>query len=242
MPPLGTGTNYSNDYTTGSSATTDVWSSWNTGFYSLDTGTSTSIQTSATTDSQVWNAWNLDHNPTSGVITLSTTTSGTSATGDTIWRVWNDNQWSDAAPGAVIQASPRVVSPEEHRRQEERQREWRRKEKARRREREQAATRAEKLLLEFLSPRQRKMLKRQDHFHLDVHSRDGSARRYQISRGFQGNVKEVCRESGRILRSYCIHGPSNLPYADQMLAQMLLLQNDEEKFKRIANVTNYAAA
>jgi hypothetical protein len=238
MPPLGTGLNYSNDSTTGSTTTSNVWPTWNEGFTILN-NSSTSV-TSAATNCRIWTRWNTDYSATTGVLTLSTT--GTSATGDTVWRIWNDNQWSDGGSGVVVQSAPRVVSPEEHRRQQERQRESRRKDKARRREREQAATRAEKLLLEFLSPRQRKMLKRQDHFHLDVHSRDGSVRRYQINRGFQGNVKEVCRESGRILRSYCIHGPYNLPHADQMLAQMLLLQNDEEQFMRIANVTNYAAA
>jgi hypothetical protein len=116
----------------------------------------------------------------------------------------------------------------------ERDRVYRLKEAERRRKKEEAEERARKLLMSLLSPEQRAEMEEKKHFHLTVMDPDGASRRYRIDRGFQGNVK-LLGPDGKPARSYCIHSDSRLPYEDQMLAQMLLLEANEGEFLRIAN-------
>jgi len=101
-------------------------------------------------------------------------------------------------------------------------------------ERAAARERAEKLLRENLSPRQREELAAKGHFHLEVLSRDGSRRLYQIRRGRSANVKQV-DDSGRVLKTLCCHPVEMVPDEDTMLAQKLFLESREEDFLRIAN-------
>jgi hypothetical protein len=88
--------------------------------------------------------------------------------------------------------------------------------------------------MQMLNEDQQKELDDKNHFHLTVHSRDGSMKVYRVDYGFQGNVKLI-GEDGHPTRSYCIHSDSRLPYEDQMLAQKLLLEANEPEFLRIAN-------
>lgn len=96
----------------------------------------------------------------------------------------------------------------------------------RRAQRAEANQRAEELLSACLNAEQRDQLEVLDRFSVTA----SSGRTYWIHRGYAGNV----RSQGF---RYCIHGPMDLPYADQMLMQMLLLQTDEAEFLRVANAT-----
>jgi len=104
-----------------------------------------------------------------------------------------------------------------------------------------AKSRARKLLLSMLNPMQQKQLDEKNYFDLTVFSKDGSQRVYRIEHGYAGNVK-LLGADGQPVKRYCIHADSRLPNEDQMLAQKLLLEANEEDFLRIANMTQLRAA
>jgi hypothetical protein len=104
-----------------------------------------------------------------------------------------------------------------------------------------AKARARRLLFSMLNADQQKELDEKNHFHLTVHSRDGSMKVYRIEHGYAGNVK-LLGVDGQPVKRYCIHADSRLPYEDQMLAQKLMLETNEPEFLRIANMTQLRAA
>lgn len=95
---------------------------------------------------------------------------------------------------------------------------------------------AEKLLVAHLDPKQREDF--QNHRHFEV-IQAKTKRVYRIKHGWAGNV-EVW-EGGRRVESLCIHPAVVVPFADNLLAQKLLLEADEPAFRRIANITKLAA-
>jgi hypothetical protein len=101
------------------------------------------------------------------------------------------------------------------------------------RERAEAEQRAERLLLDHLSERQRAEYRERRAF--TVISADGE-RTYRIERGWSGNVKLIGPD-GRECRRYCIHPRERVPTEDCMLAQKLLIENDEPAFLRVANAS-----
>jgi len=90
--------------------------------------------------------------------------------------------------------------------------------------RRQARLRAEALLWAWLSPAQRKQYRAQRWFEVTT----VSGRRYRILRG--GVVRVRPRGSG-----YCIEATSPVPFADEMLANKLLLETDERRFLATAH-------
>lgn len=96
-------------------------------------------------------------------------------------------------------------------------------------EQEEAETKAEQLLREHLTEEQAASLDKKDAFLVSVKS----GRRYKIKRGTHGNVREVDAQ-GKEIRSFCIQ-PADVPTADAMLAQKLMLEHDENGFHLIAN-------
>jgi hypothetical protein len=104
-----------------------------------------------------------------------------------------------------------------------------------------AKARARRLLFSMLNADQQKELDEKNHFHLTVHSRDGSIKVYRIEHGYAGNVK-LLGVDGQPVKRYCIHADYRLPYEDQMLAQKLMLETNEPEFLRIANMTQLRAA
>jgi hypothetical protein len=95
----------------------------------------------------------------------------------------------------------------------------------------EALTKAETLLRSVLSAAQWADYKEKGYFETTVNDR-----RYRIKKGIAGNVK-LLDSGGREMRSYCIHPRIDLPVADVMLGQKLLLEADEREFLRIANET-----
>lgn len=97
--------------------------------------------------------------------------------------------------------------------------------------------RAELLLMDNLTDEQRIEWAEKKQFHIDI-----GERRYRIWRGRAGNVELV---RGHEMRShyrpgrprYCCHVVAGVPDADNVLAQKLLLESDEQRFLEMANVS-----
>ncbi len=89
--------------------------------------------------------------------------------------------------------------------------------------------RAEILLLENLSEKQREEYKRLKSFQVIVKDKI-----YRIKRGRVGNI-ELIDDKG-IAARYCVHPSVACPDEDTMLAQKLMLENDEKELLKLANV------
>lgn len=140
---------------------------------------------------------------------------------------------------SYINVANNVVQPEPERTPEEQERRNREhRERIRRAglERQEAETRAEALLLSFLSEQQRGDYRNNQHI-VVIGSAGG---RYRIRPGLVGNI-DWLDGNGAVGGSLCCHPRSEaLPHPDIMLAQMLALITDEEAFVRLANRYNGA--
>lgn len=101
-------------------------------------------------------------------------------------------------------------------------------------ERKAAEKTAEELLVRFLSDEQKKEYREGRQFHVAA----GSGRRYRVKYGSAGNVYEL-DDQGREAARLCAHPISSVgvPHPDAMLAQLLMLRTDEEKFRKVAKRT-----
>lgn len=99
----------------------------------------------------------------------------------------------------------------------------------RQQERVEAETRALTLLLDMLTEQQRDEFQKYRHF--TVHGRNW---RYRIRKGHAGNV-DVVDKNGIISHRLCAHPSYTVPDFDAMLAQKLMLEDDEDSFLSIAN-------
>ncbi len=104
-----------------------------------------------------------------------------------------------------------------------------------------ADDRAEALLRENLSPEQLVDYRRRREFDVVKVKFGSPPRRYRITRGWAGNVFLV-GDDGAMVAKFCIHPVEEIPFADNMLAQKLMLELDEEQFLRVANRTALRAA
>ncbi len=101
--------------------------------------------------------------------------------------------------------------------------------------REIADERAVKILTAHLTPEQREQYRREKCFEV-LTTREGKIRRYRISHGWAGNIT-VLNGEGQQIEKLCIHPAKRIPFADNLLAQKLLLEADEDQFLKIANHT-----
>lgn len=95
---------------------------------------------------------------------------------------------------------------------------------------EAAQAHAKELLFSLLSPEQIRQWKRNKRFYLYV-----GDNKYCIKAGRIGNVALVSGNN-RILQTYCCHPVDNVPPEDCVVAQMLMLQHNEQEFLKMANV------
>ncbi len=102
-----------------------------------------------------------------------------------------------------------------------------------RQRREAATKRAHELLLEHLTPEQRDAFTRNGWFIVQG-GRTGQRYRINANRGLAGNVDVVGRND-RVSHRLCAHLDSQLPMGDQLVAQKLMLEFDEDHFLRTAN-------
>lgn len=111
-----------------------------------------------------------------------------------------------------------------------------------------AQRRARALLVQHLTPEQRRTYEQHAYFDVDVNGKT-----YRVRQGTHGNVRllERAKVSPAIFAtvpaeppliekvSFCAQ-PSGVPAEDAMLAQKLMLESDERKFLEIANWTDLA--
>lgn len=172
---------------------------------------------------------------------------GTTATAaTTTLRTWvqmdavdflDDPQWQ---PTIVPQrvASPAIIresTEAEMQRLRDEQAEARRLVDGRNVQHRAAMARARELLLEHLTPQQRKTFEENGWFIV----RGGqSKKQYRIStQGYAGNVSEL-HDSGHAAARYCAHAPANaIPLHDHFIAQKYMLEFAEDDFLRVANRT-----
>lgn len=188
-----------------------TWPSWNQAITS-------------TTASCTWKLWNIRNaitsttvTPTSSVTSLAATLTATQVD---VWPVWQRldqlSQDMREAERRLVQRldnTPYVVAEGE---------------------RAKARERAEKLLFENLTPRQAEELRAKGYFTVMGPPRREGQYQYRVRRGRSGNVTRH-DQAGTPIERLCIHPVENVPDADTMLAQKLMIENEEELFLRIAN-------
>lgn len=192
-----------------SANTLTVWKVWVDG------------QEVATGGNGVWGAW-----------AASCTSSCTTGTIN-VWQAWNSNTTLTSTPS---RSAPPALTAEQQaarRAEADRQRaEWVAQAAERDRLALEANARAEELLVAHLAPAQRESYLRNKSFELQA----ASGRRYRIRHGWAGNV-DALDEAGQVVERLCIHPREMCPNPDNMLAQKLLLEVDETRFRQIANIS-----
>ncbi len=220
------------------------------GIISWTSAAATTCRTTVTW--QVWNVSYTTNDPWSGWCTNAAATTG-SVTANGSWAAWQRHYVRQPQP----YVAPRELTPAE--RDAERVAAAAREQGRRAREdglraaRLEAERKAEALLLRHLSPEQREEYQRTKSFTVKL----PSGALYRINKGRAGNVElmaaelptivgaspnvEVVANQGFIARErLCIHPDLLVPDCDNMLAQKLMLETDEQNFRRIANITRLA--
>ena len=175
-------------------------------------------------DQTIWSAWSSNQTWTNSASTVLYTRA-TNVTASTLDKViWVS--WSNAAPSAITEDYIRAVATQEAQTRESAVRMAG--------ERAKARQKAETLLQECLSPKQREELALHQYFHIETIGSNGERRRYRIERGRVRNVKQVTPE-GLVIKTLCMHPVDHIPDADTMLAQKLYLEGSEQEFLSIAN-------
>ncbi len=192
--------------------TTDCWCMW------IVTERSYTAANATDTSSVVWGNW----------ATTAATTS------DTTRRVHKPRYKPvELTPEQVAEAD-RLQVELAARQEEERKR---LKAEADKRAAEEAAAdkRAEELLLSALDAEQKAEYARDQSFHVRA---PRTGRRYRIRRGWAGHVERV--EGNNRLERLCIHPVSRVPLPDNQLIAKLMIESDEESFRKTANITPLA--
>lgn len=100
---------------------------------------------------------------------------------------------------------------------------------------DQAKDRARELLLKHLSPAQRETFEKNKWFIVEGGQ---SQTKYRIndSRHMVANIDVLADETNKVKHRLCGHcGLDAVPIGDQLLAQKLMLEYDEDRFLRLAN-------
>jgi len=213
MPYTGTVTSAGTaSYTNNSSV---IWTAWTQATTTTSTGSITVPYLN-----NVWNGWNAG--------SVTATAGSYYSANNTVWINWNGMPVARA--GAPVYAAPPETEAARTARVE---REARYAEQRVAQEAERAASnrRAEALLQAHLTPDQQRQLAQEDWFMID----SKSGKKYRINRGRSANI-DVLDETGKVVRSLCVHPGEAVPDADTMLSQALMLKHDEEALLRIANV------
>lgn len=137
---------------------------------------------------------------------------------ETTWQTWTVR---------VVPVGPET--PEARQAREAQNAEWNAQQVKQAEESIAATQRAERLLIEHLSPAQRAAYEKDRFFEVVA-----AKSRYRVYH--DGGVRRL-DEDGRAVTSYCIHPDEAIPAGDLALAKKLLLETDEAAFLRIANAT-----
>jgi len=85
--------------------------------------------------------------------------------------------------------------------------------------------------MEFLTIPQQKEYKEKEYVHIESES----GKLYRIHKGRSHNVTLI--EDGKRIKTLCAHPRPAVPNEDTMLAQILMLQTDEQAFLKMANAS-----
>jgi len=91
---------------------------------------------------------------------------------------------------------------------------------------------AHQLLREVITSEQDQQLEKDGYFEL-VSVKSGH--RYRINKGRAGNVQQLDDLTGKPIKKLCFHPTEYVHNYDTMVAQKLMLENDEEQVLRVAN-------
>ena len=217
---------YVNDYDSTSTVGTATWNIWCNQALG---GTSATTATSSST----WNQWASVSRDNGYVINTSTDSLGVFYfRQQAVWEQWAGVtiiQRQHPHQSAEEEAALRVVRGQQ-------QAHWQKVAEEEKSLRIAAEARAEKLLLAHLSEPQRIQYTKERKFRLLTKS----GTEYEVQKGWAGNV--VLIKKGKAVERFCIHPKESVPEQDNMLAQKLLLEANEEEFLRIANKTRLRAA
>lgn len=189
------------------------------------------------TSNQIWTVWTETYG-TTAVVTPRIVNQ--TATNTQVWGAWNNTYAAGTITiGAALPPARQLTEAEREAARVARAAEderWRARNAAVQAEEAKAKDRAEKLLQESLDGKQRAELAAKGYFELDVISNNGSSRRYRIHRQWSHSIQQIDPSSGKRLKTLCIHPGMQVPIADSMLAQKLMLESGmEEELLRIAN-------
>ena len=179
----------------------------------------------------IWPVWNQ-------IYTTGSTSSNGIVSYRNVWPLWNENVcFANNYLNVNMQSIVQPISAEAIQAYTEQERIAQAGYAARaveiNKQRAEADDRATGLLLAHLSPDQRKQYEKDQFFEVHVADKKG-IRRYRVTHGWAGNVFLVDAQ-GKKIKKFCIHSTKSVPYADNLLAQKLLLEADEERFLSIAN-------
>lgn len=194
----------------------------------IDTTSSstTSSSTTSTFSNQfIWSNWAAG--TTSSMISTTSSTISTST-----WTTWcsNSTQTTSVAQSFMSQVTPPPLTEEELQVRARQRAEQSIRQAEESAKRMVAEKRAEELLLENLSLRQRNEYLKDQYF--VVH---GLKHRYRVRKGRTGNIDVVAKD-GKVLHRLCAHPGDSVPDCDTMLAQKLSLEVAEDDFLLMANV------
>ena len=151
------------------------------------------------------------------------------------WTIWTDSSTNDTwtvwqTTGTIASTSGSYGSG--YRSETAQERAGRRRAEQESQKKRKAATKAAReLLRECLSPEQRLEHEERNRFHLV--SSDGNRYRINCSRN-QENVQKLS-PAGKRIEVLCANA-CEVPLCDNALAQKLMLETDEQAFRRVANI------
>jgi len=196
----------------------------------------TATSTNAT-NTTVWKYWSNDTSATTTATTQASTwgqwASGTTET--TVWRTWTNDTTSGTYE---IVTQPRLQvptrTPEQVSAQLDAERQARtvadQQWKDHQAKQQAAKAKAERLLGAHLNAEQAQAWK--ENRAIFVTAKSG--RRFKIKEGRAGNIEEVNAE-GTPIRHHCVHvAPGDIPDVDNVLAQKLALEYNEEMIMRLS--------
>lgn len=214
---------------------TDVtWSTW--------TGGTMSACTADCTTTATWSGWNNTTASTSAYTTSTAWTNwvdlnGTAADGSGAWITWiSAEPGGDYSTqyGTLSYPPPETEDQKVARLKQEKiqHQSWEAAEKVRLSKEKAKEEKARQLLREVITPEQDQQLEKDGYFEL-VSVKSGH--RYRIHKGRAGNVQQLDDLTGNPIKKLCFHPNEYVHNYDTMVAQKLMLENDEEQVLRVAN-------
>ena len=180
--------------------------------YCIADGTAITAQATNT----IWTNWTTA-STTSNLYTMSSPTASA-----TVWSVWVESE---------------EAKRERHEREAQREARWQEEAKVARAAARKANETAKQLLLDHLTPEQRKTFEDRGWFVVEG-GKSKKPYRIETKMGFHGNVVELKdHPKGRQdIARYCFQlHDTRIPHFDHILAQKLALECDEENILKLAN-------